>query len=40
MTAMGRTEQAEKAKEILKKAIVGLVIVGASYAMPILLLAV
>lgn len=32
MTAMGRTEQAEKAKEILEKAIVGLVIVGASYA--------
>ena len=29
---MGRTEQAEKAKEILEKAIVGLVIVGASYA--------
>ncbi len=32
MTAMGKTEQAEKAKDILEKAIVGLVIVGASYA--------
>ena len=32
MTALGKTEQVDKAKEILEKAIVGLVIVSASYA--------